>query len=143
MLQKRGLRQLAAQLKRWSNIAHKRPVIVLNIKFPMSYSDEVPFVRIVRPRFAYRTGHVTIGGSICTEMLTPAGWRAMTVHALISSICEILRDGEAAVQMEPDVHCSMPLVDYSEQEARVAFERVAEHHGWKTSSSKGKAKRAF
>ena len=98
MLRKQGLGQLAAQLKRWSNITQKRPVIVLDIKFPMTYPDDVPFVRIVRPRFAYRTGHVTIGGSICTEMLTPAGWRAMTVDALILSICEILRDGEAAVQ---------------------------------------------
>lgn len=142
MLRKRGLCQLSTQLKYWGNITQRRPVIVLNIKFPVSYPDDVPFVRIVRPRFAYRTGHVTIGGSICTDMLTPAGWRAMTVDALISSICEILRDGEAAVQMKPDMHCSMPFVDYSEQEAREAFKRVAEHHGWITTQSKGEAKRA-
>jgi hypothetical protein len=29
-----------------------------------------PFIRVVEPRFAFHTGHVTIGGSICMELLT-------------------------------------------------------------------------
>jgi len=140
MLKKQGLGKLAAQLVQWSKITQKRPVITLEILFPMSYPDDVPFVRMLRPRFLYRTGHVTIGGSICTEMLTPHGWRPMTVQALVLSICEILRDGQAAVQIHPDMHCSTPMIDYSEQEAREAFKRVAQHHGWDTAKSKGKKK---
>lgn len=35
-----------------------------------------PFVRVVRPRFQFRTGHVTIGGSICMELLTLSGWNS-------------------------------------------------------------------
>ena len=42
-----------------------------------------PYVRVIRPRFVYRTGHVTIGGSICTEMLTSAGWSpTMTMESV-------------------------------------------------------------
>lgn len=48
--------------------------IVLRISFPSQYPSAPPYVRVIRPRFAFRTGHVTIGGSICTEMLTSAGW---------------------------------------------------------------------
>ncbi len=27
-----------------------------------------PFVRVIRPRFKFLTGHITIGGSICTQV---------------------------------------------------------------------------
>ena len=33
-----------------------------------------PFVRVLRPRFKFLTGHVTVGGSICMQMLTKSGW---------------------------------------------------------------------
>ena len=39
-----------------------------------NYPTSPPFVRVVRPRLSYRTGHVTVGGSICTYNLTPSGW---------------------------------------------------------------------
>lgn len=38
--------------------------------FPPNFPFAPPFIRVIRPRFMFRTGHVTIGGSICTEMLT-------------------------------------------------------------------------
>ena len=56
---------LAADLKR---VPGKR--IVLSVSFPSSFPAQPPYVRVIRPRFAFRTGHVTIGGSICTEMLS-------------------------------------------------------------------------
>ena len=37
----------------------------------------VPFVRIIRPRFHFRIGHITIGEVICTELLTPQVWSAI------------------------------------------------------------------
>jgi ubiquitin-protein ligase len=44
--------------------------IELHVSFPNDYPFAPPFVRVVRPRFERWTGHVTYGGSICTEFLT-------------------------------------------------------------------------
>jgi hypothetical protein len=49
--------------------------IRLRITFPSRYPVIAPFCRIVRPRFKFHTGHVTIGGSICTDLLTSTGWQ--------------------------------------------------------------------
>ena len=96
------------------------------------YPKSVPFVRMIKPRFKWHTGHVTVGGSMCTELLTPGGWQPMTVHALLLTVCQMLRQGEAQIQLKPDEHCMWPLKGYSEMEAREAYERVAKFHGWPT-----------
>ena len=67
---------LAADLKR---VPGKR--IVLSVSFPSSFPAQPPYVRVIRPRFAFRTGHVTIGGSICTEMLSSQAC-AQHVHSM-------------------------------------------------------------
>jgi ubiquitin-conjugating enzyme E2 Q len=54
--------------------------ITLHVTFPPNFPFSPPFIRVVRPRFAFRTGHVTLGGSICTLMLTNDGWIASTTH---------------------------------------------------------------
>ena len=46
----------------------------MHVVFPPDYPFAPPFIRVLRPRFAYRTGHVTLGGSICTQLLTRSGW---------------------------------------------------------------------
>ena len=51
--------------------------ITMHIIFPPDYPFSAPFMRVVRPRFAFRTGHVTIGGSICIELLTNSGWNPL------------------------------------------------------------------
>ena len=130
--QQLGLSSLATQLDHWQRVSRKQPVIVMDIRFPHDYPQSVPFVRMVRPRFKWHTGHVTIGGSMCTELLTPSGWAAMSVHALLLSICQMLSDGAAKIQLHPDEHCSRPLLDYSEKEAHDAYKRVAQFHGWST-----------
>ena len=38
-------------------------------------------MRVIRPRFAFHTGHVTVGGSICIELLTSSGWCAARPRA--------------------------------------------------------------
>lgn len=126
------LPQLATQLDKWHHMTHKPPVIVMDIKFPSDYPKNVPFVRMIRPRFKWHTGHVTIGGSMCTELLTPGGWQQMSVHALLLTICQMLREGNAKIQTHPDEHCPHPLLDYEEMEARDAYQRVAQFHGWST-----------
>lgn len=71
---------LARDLKRASG-----GLVVMRIIFPSTYPTLPPYLRVIRPRFQLRTGHVLIGGSICFEALTTVGWTpAMTVE----SVCE-------------------------------------------------------
>jgi ubiquitin-conjugating enzyme E2 Q len=46
--------------------------VLLEIRFPPDFPWQPPFIRVVAPRFAFHTGHVTVGGSICMELLTSA-----------------------------------------------------------------------
>ena len=126
------LPRLARELDHWQRASQQQPVIVMSVRFPVDYPKSVPFVRMIKPRFKWHTGHVTVGGSMCTELLTPGGWQPMTVHALLLTVCQMLRQGEAQIQLKPDEHCMWPLKDYSEMEAREAYERVAKFHGWPT-----------
>ncbi len=118
-------------LEDWSRKTGNAPTIVFNIVFPTAYPFEVPFVRVIRPRFQYQTGHVTIGGSICTPMLTSTGWVSMDVPSLIAATLVTLKEGGARVQLAPDVHCRCPFCDYTEGEAREAYTRVVNRYGWK------------
>lgn len=123
--------QLARDVKNWANVTKKPEMIVLDVRFPPDYPMGVPFVRIVRPRFQYRTGHITLGGSFCTELLTPAGWCEMTPETLFRSLCAMMEDGDARVVLSPDLHNPYPFVDYSEEEAKEAYRRAAATHGWR------------
>ena len=64
--------ELAAYATKYKEPAEIQMELLFSPAFPM----EPPFVRVVRPRFAFHTGHVTIGGSICIELLTASGWCA-------------------------------------------------------------------
>mmetsp|Transcript_18010 Transcript_18010/g.20045 ORF Transcript_18010/g.20045 Transcript_18010/m.20045 type:complete len:105 (+) Transcript_18010:188-502(+) len=102
----------------------KMDYITAHITFPNSYPFNPPFIRIIRPRFAFRTGHVTIGGSICMELLTNSGWTAAnTVEAVIMSIRAQLMDGNARLDLSN-------RSDYSLAEAKEAFNRMVRTHGW-------------
>jgi ubiquitin-conjugating enzyme E2 Q len=66
----------------------KAEEVVLRIHFTPGFPTTPPFVRVIRPRFMFHTGHVTIGGSICTEVLTasntPGSWQStITMENLI------------------------------------------------------------
>jgi len=104
--------------------ASKVKKILLHIIFPKSYPFSPPYIRVIKPRFQYRTGHVTIGGSICMELLTNKGWSpANTIEAIIVSIRAQLVAGGA--RLDPsNKH------DYTEQEAKDAFDRMVRDHGW-------------
>jgi len=63
---------------------HVRPTVELEVSFGADFPSSPPFVRVVAPRFAFHTGHVTVGGSICMELLTSSGWRSeYTVEAAL------------------------------------------------------------
>ena len=99
--------------------------IHLRVNFPSNFPEAPPYIRVVRPRFKFRTGHVTIGGSICTEMLTTHGWSpSMTMESAILSIRMNMITGGARI--ETNAHGG----DYSEMEAKHAFDRMVREHGW-------------
>ena len=70
--------------------------------------------------------------------------RSMAVHRAVHESLMIMQtilctnttrrviDSNAKIQLKPDEHCMWPLKDYSEMEAREAYERVANFHGWPT-----------
>ena len=115
--------------------------VLLDLQFPFDYPNSPPFVRVIRPRFAFRTGHVTIGGSICMEVLTQTGWSpANGTHCYCScSFCNnVLLDVETViVQIRSEMDAGGAKLahddhsDYPESEAYAAYERVADFHNWK------------
>jgi ubiquitin-protein ligase len=112
----------------------REPEVKLEIVIPSEYPSSPPFVYVVYPRFAFHTGHVTVGGSICTEMLTSEGWDMnMTLESLTLALWTNLIEGKAQVMNDPDMHHPVPHAEYTEAEARSAYTRVVEHHrknGW-------------
>lgn len=125
-----GYGTLAKYLIQWAQQMNQQPCIVFEIHFPTNYPTSVPFIRVVRPRFEFHTGHVTIGGSICTPLLTPSKWTPMTTDALMRSVLATLDEGDARIQFRPNMHCSRPEQDYTFDEAKDAYNRVAQEHGW-------------
>ena len=116
-------KELAAYSERFLTPAEIQLEMLFSSDFPMS----PPFVRVLRPRFAFHTGHVTLGGSICIELLTSSGWSpAYTIESLLVQLRSLFVTGEA--RLDP----SNPNRPYGEQEAREAFQRVARQHGWVT-----------
>ena len=61
--------------------------VEFEVDFPNGYPYEPPFVRVLYPRFAYRTGHITLGGSICNQLLSRAYWSpALTLDKVLLDI---------------------------------------------------------
>ena len=102
------------------------PAIELEFAFsPEHFPFAAPFVRVVRPMFAFRTGHVTVGGSICMELLTSTGWScAVSLESVLVTIRADMVEGGARLDRARFNSC------YSEATAREAFTRVARQHGW-------------
>lgn len=105
-----------------------RDYVEMCVTFPPDYPENPPFVRVVQPRFQFHTGRVTVGGSLCTDVLTKDGFRPIyDITSLLVNICSEIMDGK------PRIDFTKP-VPYSLQEAREAFQRVARDHGWRISS---------
>lgn len=110
-------RDLARDLKH-------RP-IDMRVLFPPDYPQSPPFIRVISPRFKFHTGHVTIGGSICTESLTSTGWDpSMTMESILVGIrADLIAGGGRIDKTNP--------TPYGDREAREAFRRMCERYGWK------------
>jgi ubiquitin-conjugating enzyme E2 Q len=106
-----------------------RNYVELKIQFSKDYPFMPPFVRVIEPRFMFRTGNVTLGGAICMEMLTLTGWRAVNS---IESIIMTVRSQIGSTESGGRLDFSATSSGYTEQEAWTAFYRAAETHHWNT-----------
>lgn len=101
--------------------------VVMDVQFPDTYPMSPPFIRVVRPRFQMHTGHITIGGSVCMQLLTPSGWLpSVSLENVFVSIRSEMIEGGGHLDLENSGR------DYSMGEAREAFNRVARRYGWLT-----------
>jgi ubiquitin-conjugating enzyme E2 Q len=100
---------------------------MLNATFPAEYPYKPPFIRVIYPRFKFMTGHITIGGSICMEVLTLSGWSpGYSIENLIMQIKSEIVDpgGEARIDLSRHDH-------YHIAEAKESFDRLCAKYGWK------------
>lgn len=104
---------------------YKIKEIQVELRFPPSYPFNPPFVRIVKPRFKQLTGHVTSGGSICSELLTNKHWvPTFSIESLIVNIKTDILEGGGRIDPQ------RLNQGYDLREAQESFQRVAKAHGW-------------
>jgi len=122
---------LAKDLKEYTKKTNKN-YITVSMKFSKDYPSKPPFIRIVEPRFQFRTAHVTLGGAVCMEVLTLTGWKPILD---VMSVILMLRaeigapDANARLALDNDQYSGFA---YNEQQAWEAFYRAAGNHGWDT-----------
>lgn len=105
---------------------YSRPNSILyEIRFPPNYPVDPPFVRIIRPRFQFRTAFVTIGGSICNHGLTKSGWNMCnTIEGILVEVMANFSQGGGALDIGGSSR------DYTMYEAQDAYNRFVRLHGW-------------
>lgn len=100
----------------------------VEISFPTTgqkYPFTPPFVRVVSPRFQFHTGHITVGGSFCIELLTQQGWSSVyKIESLLVQLKALVLAGGARLDEKKW------NINYDVREAKGAFTRVARQHGW-------------
>ncbi|KAK3085847.1 hypothetical protein FSP39_009580 [Pinctada imbricata] len=118
--------RLSKDLEQYAKKYQTDPYIKMEMTFPTDYPMAPPFVRVVKPRFKFLTGHVTIGGSICMEMLTKSGWVPSNdiENILVQIRCEILSDPNAGLDL------GNANREYTEHEAKDAFRRMVQRYNW-------------
>lgn len=135
--------QLFHDLDQHSLMFKRPPCIKFEMLFPYNFPESPPFVRIVYPRFKQYTGHITVGGSICTRILTNGSstesWNPnMKISTLLLTLQTILihaqddtgKPAQAKVQNYAEFPHYNPGYEYSAEEAREAFKRAARQHNW-------------
>ena len=98
--------------------------ILIHITFPVDYPFSPPFIRVINPRFAMHTGHVTIGGAICTHLLSNDGWQATY---RISNVIEEIRANFVTGNGRLD---KRNTTNYTITEAMEALKRLLATHHW-------------
>ena len=99
--------------------------IEIEITFKDNYPIAPPFIRVVYPHFKFHSGHITVGGSLCMEMLTNQGWSpTFNVENVITQIKLAISEGGGEID---EVNYKKR---YTMDEAIDAFTRVLATHGW-------------
>jgi ubiquitin-conjugating enzyme E2 Q len=99
--------------------------IEIEITFKDNYPIAPPFIRVVYPHFKFHSGHITIGGSLCMEMLTNQGWSpTFNVENVITQIKLAISEGGGIIDE------ANYMRRYTMDEAIDAFKRVLASHGW-------------
>jgi ubiquitin-conjugating enzyme E2 Q len=105
-----------------------RGYVQLRMTFPRDFPSSPPFMRVLQPRFAFHTGHVTVGGSICSEILTAQAWRPdFKIEGMLMTIFADVAGGK------PRLDLRAMNIHYSIAEAVDAFKRMSRVHGWSIS----------
>lgn len=113
------------ELEAYAVTNQRKPVVELEILFDANFPYSPPFIRVVRPRFAPLSGHITSGGSICIELLTASGWSsAYTMESVLVQLNALMDAGGARLDRWS---ANRP---YGMREAKEAFRRVATDHNW-------------
>ncbi|KAK3803298.1 hypothetical protein RRG08_021496 [Elysia crispata] len=117
--------KLGKDLQKYAKAYKEEPVIHLEMMFPADYPFCPPFIRVLKPRFKFLTGHVTLGGSICMQMLTKSGWQPCNniESILIQVRSEILSDPKASLADH------QTNVSYSLEDAKKAYQRMTKKVG--------------
>ena len=99
--------------------------IEIEITFKPNYPIAPPFIRVVYPHFKFHSGHITVGGSLCMEMLTNQGWSpTFNVENVITQIKLAISEGGGEID---EVNYKKR---YTMDEAVDSFKRVLASHGW-------------
>lgn len=72
----------------------------------------------------FLTGHITVGGSVCMEALTPKGW------VPTNDIESILVQVRAAICSDDKARLDSTGRPYDASEAQRAFDRMCAKYGW-------------
>lgn len=96
----------------------------IEIRFTNDYPMRPPYFRVVYPRFKNITGHITSGGSFCTEFLTQSGWNpSCRIDMVIKDLQNMIIEGKGRLGDNYNIA-------YSYEESKMSFHRVAQMHGW-------------
>eukprot|EP00035_Acanthoeca_spectabilis_P018656 m.398566 g.398566 ORF g.398566 m.398566 type:complete len:239 (+) comp16776_c1_seq6:4123-4839(+) len=118
---------LGKDLVHWATKYGREKAIHMEMIFPPDYPLAPPFLRVLRPRFKFLTGHVTVGGSVCMQLLTNNGWSpANTIESVIVQVrTEILTDEKGRLDDTGSVD-----TEYTMHDAKAAFDRMCRKYGW-------------
>jgi ubiquitin-protein ligase len=105
--------------------AKKIDSVHLEVHIPHRYPFEPPFIMVISPKFKCQTGHITMNGAICHEILAPKKWLpTYSIESLLIDIRSNILQGGA----ELDPHNWKG--QYSFSGAKSDYERVMRAHGW-------------
>lgn len=105
----------------------REKAIIIEMIMDREYPHRPPFVRVVRPQFMFRTGHVTLGGAICMLPLTDQGWNpSFEIESIIEMCRANILDEESGARIDMDKVGG----DYNVAEAQDGFRRLVATHGW-------------